>query len=104
MRARRRKQSEICVRRALASGRSLAIEMRPKAGVAVRQRSDANEDGACPASLARDRQNEIDGRRMKKSETYKESWYLMDCSLPDLNWARLRVFESGRAEVFDCDG
>ena len=28
----------------------------------------------------------------------------MYSSLPDLNWARLRVFDSGQAEVFDCDG
>jgi hypothetical protein len=33
-----------------------------------------------------------------------DSWYLMCSSLPDLNWARLRVFGSGHAEVFDCDG
>lgn len=39
-----------------------------------------------------------------KNETYTESWYLMYSSLPDLNWARLRVFASGPAEVFDCDG
>ena len=39
-----------------------------------------------------------------KNETYTESWYLMHSSLPDLNWARLRVFASGSAEVFDCDG
>lgn len=39
-----------------------------------------------------------------KNDPYTESWYLMDSSLPDLNWARLRVFESGQAEVFDCDG
>jgi hypothetical protein len=28
----------------------------------------------------------------------------MYSSFPDLNWARLRVFASGEAEVFDCDG
>ena len=38
------------------------------------------------------------------TESFKESWYLMWCSFPDLNWARLRVFASGHAEVFDCDG
>jgi hypothetical protein len=42
--------------------------------------------------------------RNMKNETYTDSWYLMYSSLPDLNWARLRVFASGRAEVFDCDG
>ena len=39
-----------------------------------------------------------------KHETYTDSWYLMYSSLPDLNWARLRIFASGIAEVFDCDG
>ena len=39
-----------------------------------------------------------------KSESYTDSWYLMYSALPDLNWARLRVFDSGLAEVFDCDG
>ena len=38
-----------------------------------------------------------------KSESYTDSWYLLYSSLPDLNWARWRVFESG-SEVFDCDG
>ena len=28
----------------------------------------------------------------------------MYSSFPDLNWARLRVFESGESEVFDMDG
>jgi hypothetical protein len=39
-----------------------------------------------------------------KNETYTDSWYLMYSSLPNLNWARLRVFACGSAEVFDCDG
>lgn len=30
-------------------------------------------------------------------------WWLMD-ALPDLGWARLRVFDDGTADVFDCDG
>lgn len=34
----------------------------------------------------------------------KEEWWLMYSSFPDLNWARLRVFESGESEVFDMDG
>ena len=37
-------------------------------------------------------------------EAPAESWWLMECSLPDLNWARLRVARDGSAEVFDCDG
>jgi hypothetical protein len=28
----------------------------------------------------------------------------MYCDFPNLNWARLRVFLSGGAEIFDCDG
>lgn len=28
----------------------------------------------------------------------------MYSSFPDLNWARLRVFDEGEAEVLDCDG
>lgn len=31
-------------------------------------------------------------------------WWIMDCSFPDLNWARLRVYDDGTSEVFDCDG
>jgi hypothetical protein len=42
--------------------------------------------------------------RVMENDSYADSWYLMYSSLPDLNWARLRVFQSGRAEVFDCDG
>jgi hypothetical protein len=30
-------------------------------------------------------------------------WWLMD-SLPDLEWARLRAFDDGTADVFDCGG
>ncbi len=41
---------------------------------------------------------------MKNMKVIKEQWWLMDCSLPDLNWARLRVFDSEDAEVFDSDG
>jgi len=41
---------------------------------------------------------------MQNEDTYVDRWYLMYSSLPDLNWARLRVFTSGRVEVFDCDG
>ncbi|MEP0920121.1 hypothetical protein NC981_25335 [Leptolyngbya sp. DQ-M1] len=36
---------------------------------------------------------------MKKSVT-KEEWWLMDCSFPDLQWARLRVYDDNSAEVF----
>lgn len=30
-------------------------------------------------------------------------WWLMEPSLPDLNWARLRCYADGTADVFDCD-
>jgi hypothetical protein len=38
------------------------------------------------------------------NDAHTDSWYLMYSSFPNLNWARLRVFASGLAEVFDCDG
>lgn len=38
-----------------------------------------------------------------KKDAHKDTWFLMYSSFPDLNWARLRVFASGLAEVFDCD-
>ncbi len=28
----------------------------------------------------------------------------MTCSFPSLNWARMRVYEDGTADVFDMDG
>ena len=31
-------------------------------------------------------------------------WFLMDTSFPDLNWARLRLYSDGSADIFDCDG
>ena len=33
-----------------------------------------------------------------------DHWYLMECDWPALNWARLRVFADGHAEVLDIDG
>jgi hypothetical protein len=38
------------------------------------------------------------------AEVVKEEWWLMETSLPNLNWARLQVFASGASEVFDMDG
>jgi hypothetical protein len=35
---------------------------------------------------------------------FRDKWYLMYSSFPDLNWARLRIFESQNCEIFDCDG
>ena len=34
----------------------------------------------------------------------KIEWWLMDCSLPDLNWARMRSFENESVDVLDSDG
>ncbi len=34
----------------------------------------------------------------------REQWYVMSCDFPHLNWARLRVYADGTAEIFDCDG
>lgn len=31
-------------------------------------------------------------------------WWLMWCDFPNLNWARLRVYDDGSADVFDSDG
>lgn len=28
----------------------------------------------------------------------------MSCDFPDLNWARLRVYDDSSAEILDCDG
>ena len=39
-----------------------------------------------------------------RKDSHTDTWFLMYSSLPDLNWARLRVFASGSAEAFDCDG
>jgi hypothetical protein len=35
---------------------------------------------------------------------HQDSWWLDWSALPDLHWARLRVFEDGASEVFDLDG
>jgi hypothetical protein len=34
----------------------------------------------------------------------RSEWWLMTCSFPSLNWARMRVYEDGSADVFDLDG
>jgi len=34
----------------------------------------------------------------------EEKWWLMTSSLPNLNWARLRIYKSGKLEIFDMDG
>ena len=41
---------------------------------------------------------------MNNKNIVKEQWWLMSCSFPDLNWARLRVYSDSTAEIFDCDG
>jgi hypothetical protein len=37
-------------------------------------------------------------------EIEKVQWWLMWCDFPNLNWARIRVFADGSADVFDMDG
>lgn len=37
-------------------------------------------------------------------EVVETSWWLDESALPDLLWARLRVFADGSAEVLDLDG
>jgi hypothetical protein len=41
---------------------------------------------------------------LKQKNLIKEQWWLMSCDFPDLNWARLRVYDDSSAEIFDCDG
>jgi hypothetical protein len=41
---------------------------------------------------------------MPETEIIQTKWWLMDCSFPSLNWARLRVHLDGRADVLDMDG
>jgi hypothetical protein len=42
--------------------------------------------------------------RKAHPQVAREQWYLMDCDFPHLNWARLRVYTDGTAEIFDRDG
>ncbi|QKQ76868.1 hypothetical protein [Nostoc sp. TCL240-02] len=46
------------------------------------------------------------GNKMQFQEkpTLKESWWLMWCSFPNLNWARLRTYDDLSTEILDCDG
>ncbi|MEH1845721.1 MAG: hypothetical protein V7L25_12175 [Nostoc sp.] len=48
----------------------------------------------------------INGNKMQFQEKpiLKENWWLMWCSFPKLNWARLRVYDDFSAEILDCDG
>ena len=41
---------------------------------------------------------------MPEAEIVQTQWWLMECSFPSLNWARLRVFSNARADVLDMDG
>ncbi len=41
---------------------------------------------------------------MPEAEIVQTQWWLMECSFPSLNWARLRVYSNARADVFDRDG
>ena len=42
--------------------------------------------------------------KKKPRTVVDEQWWLMWAAFPDLNWARLRVFDDGKADVLDCDG
>ncbi len=48
----------------------------------------------------------INGKKMqfKQKSIIKENWWLMSCSFPNLNWARLRTYDDLSAEILDCDG
>ena len=39
-----------------------------------------------------------------EAQIVQTQWWLMDCSFPSLNWARLRVYAKGNADVLDMDG
>ncbi|MEQ1831010.1 MAG: hypothetical protein ABL921_34000 [Pirellula sp.] len=41
---------------------------------------------------------------MTVSEIVQTQWWLMSCSFPSLNWARLRVYSDTHADIFDMDG
>src|SRR5205085_1514710 len=41
---------------------------------------------------------------MNLKEVEKVQWWLMYCDRPNLNWARLQVYDDGSADVFDMDG
>ena len=43
-------------------------------------------------------------REVNPREIEKVQWWLMWCDFPNLNWARLRVYTDGSADVFDMDG
>ncbi|MEH2310546.1 MAG: hypothetical protein V7K35_03745 [Nostoc sp.] len=48
----------------------------------------------------------INGKKMQfqQKSIIKENWWLMSCSFPNLNWARLRTYDDLSAEILDCDG
>ena len=48
----------------------------------------------------------INGNKMQfqQKSILKENWWLMWCSFPNLNWARLRTYDDLSAEILDCDG
>jgi len=47
---------------------------------------------------------ELERQTTDKKNIIKETWWLMYCSFPDLNWAKLQVYADGSAQTFDCDG
>ncbi|MDZ8110662.1 MAG: hypothetical protein RM338_34380 [Nostoc sp. DedQUE12a] len=42
--------------------------------------------------------------QFQQKSILKETWWLMWCSFPNLNWARLRTYDDFSAEILDCDG
>ncbi len=42
--------------------------------------------------------------KLKREAITKVQWWLMWCDFPNLNWARLRVYDNSSTDVFDMDG
>jgi hypothetical protein len=47
---------------------------------------------------------QLESIKMPEAQNVQTQWWLMDCSFPSLNWARLRVYAKGNADVLDMDG
>lgn len=63
---------------------------------------EARLSAACAAELRFYRDGtDLVGARL---EVVRSDWWLMSSSFPDLNWARLRVYGSGVADIYDMDG
>ncbi|MEH2055556.1 MAG: hypothetical protein V7K97_05145 [Nostoc sp.] len=42
--------------------------------------------------------------QFQQKSIIKDNWWLMSCSFPNLNWARLRTYDDLSSEILDCDG